>query len=93
MKGADNLALVRRPPSALEKAQPGAKRILSDMVADALALAVQGVYIDTSLTRSAGSFRSSICNLAVTMPPVALFMTRSQLLPHGQATSAAKKQP
>jgi len=35
----DNVALVRRPPSALEKAQPGAKRILSDIVADALALA------------------------------------------------------
>lgn len=35
----DNAALVRRPPSALEKAEPGAKRILSGMVADALALA------------------------------------------------------
>jgi hypothetical protein len=35
----DNVALVRRPPSALEKAEPGAKRILSGMVADALALA------------------------------------------------------
>jgi hypothetical protein len=35
----NNVALVRRPPSALEKAEPGAKRILSGMVADALALA------------------------------------------------------
>ena len=35
----DNVALVRSPPSALEKAQPGAKRILSGIVADALALA------------------------------------------------------
>ena len=34
-----DLALVRRPPSALEKAEPGAKRILSNIVADALALA------------------------------------------------------
>ena len=35
----DDFALVRRPPSALEKAESGAKRILSGMVADALALA------------------------------------------------------
>ncbi len=32
-------ALVPRPPGALEKAEPGAKRILSGMVADTLALA------------------------------------------------------
>ncbi len=32
-------ALVPRPPSGLEKAEPGAKRILSGMVADTLALA------------------------------------------------------
>ena len=32
-------ALVPRPPSALEKAEPGARRILSSMVADTLALA------------------------------------------------------
>jgi len=32
-------ALVRRPSSAVEKAAPGAKRILSGMAADALALA------------------------------------------------------
>jgi DNA-binding response OmpR family regulator len=34
-----NFAVVRRPSSAVEKAVPGAKRILSGMVADALALA------------------------------------------------------
>jgi hypothetical protein len=39
MNEKNDLALVRRPPSALEKAEPGAKRILSGMVADALALA------------------------------------------------------
>jgi CheY-like chemotaxis protein len=39
MNEADNFALVPRPPDALEKAEPGAKRILSGMVADTLALA------------------------------------------------------
>jgi predicted ATP-grasp superfamily ATP-dependent carboligase len=34
-----NSALVPRPPGSLEKAEPGAKRILSNMVADTLALA------------------------------------------------------
>lgn len=34
----DNFALVPRPPSALEKAVPGAKRILSVMVEDTLAV-------------------------------------------------------
>jgi hypothetical protein len=34
-----NFAVVRRPSSAVEKAVPGAKRILSGMVADALILA------------------------------------------------------
>ena len=34
-----NFAVVRRPSSAVEKAAPGAKRVLSGMVADALALA------------------------------------------------------
>jgi TPR repeat protein len=33
-----NFALVPRPPSEIEKAEPGAKRVLSGMVADALAL-------------------------------------------------------
>jgi CheY-like chemotaxis protein len=37
----DNLALVPRPPGALEKTEPGVKRILSGMVADTLALAKQ----------------------------------------------------
>jgi len=34
-----NFALVRKPSSAVERAAPGAKRILSGMVADALVLA------------------------------------------------------
>ena len=42
MSEKSDFALVPRPPGALEKADPGAKRILSDMVADALALAKQG---------------------------------------------------
>jgi TPR repeat protein len=39
MNEKDNFALVPRIPDALEKAEPGAKRILSSMVADTLALA------------------------------------------------------
>jgi Response regulator containing a CheY-like receiver domain and an HTH DNA-binding domain len=38
MEETDNFALVPRPPGALEKAEPGTKRILSSMVADTLAL-------------------------------------------------------
>ena len=34
----DKFALVPKTPAAIEKADPGAKRILSDMVADTLAL-------------------------------------------------------
>jgi hypothetical protein len=36
--GNNDFALVRKPASAVEKAAPGAKRILSGMVADALAI-------------------------------------------------------
>jgi CheY-like chemotaxis protein len=39
MSEKSNFALVPRPPGALEKAEPGAKQILSGMVADTLALA------------------------------------------------------
>ena len=39
MNAADKFALVLRPPGALEKAAPGAKRVLAGMVQDALALA------------------------------------------------------
>jgi hypothetical protein len=39
MNKRDNFALVPRPPGALEKAEPGAKRVLAGMVQDALALA------------------------------------------------------
>lgn len=41
MNEKDNFALVPRPPSAVEKAEPGAKLILSGMVADTLAIAWQ----------------------------------------------------
>jgi len=40
MNKEDNFALVPRPPGALEKAEPGVRRILSGMVADTLALAL-----------------------------------------------------
>ena len=39
MHGKNNFELVPHPPSAVEQTQPGAKRVLSGMVADALALA------------------------------------------------------
>lgn len=39
MKGKSDFALVRGPASAVEKAAPGAKRILTGMVAETLALA------------------------------------------------------
>src|SRR5437773_2598175 len=39
MSEKNDFALMRRPPGALEKAAPGAKRILSGMVEDTLALA------------------------------------------------------
>ena len=45
MNGKNDFALVPRPPGALEKAEPGAKRILSGMVADTLAL-VKPVRLD-----------------------------------------------
>jgi TPR repeat protein len=37
-ENSNNFALVLRPPSEIEKAEPGAKRVLSGMVADTLAL-------------------------------------------------------
>ena len=39
MNEKNNFALVPKPPSAVEKVEPGAKRVLSGMVADTLALA------------------------------------------------------
>ena len=48
----DNYALVPKPPGAIEKVQPGAKRILSSMVTETLALANKD-----SLASSAGKFR------------------------------------
>jgi hypothetical protein len=41
----NNFALVRKPSSAIEKAAPGAKRILSSMVTDALMLAKKPEFI------------------------------------------------
>jgi TPR repeat protein len=49
MAEGDNFALVRKPPSALEKAQPGAKRILSGMVGDTLGLAKKTTSKDVSV--------------------------------------------
>jgi hypothetical protein len=39
MSGNRNRSLIRRPASSIEKAEPGAKRVLSGMVSDTLALA------------------------------------------------------
>jgi len=47
MSGKDSFALVPRPPDALEKAEPGAKRILSSMVADTLALVKKNSSLNT----------------------------------------------
>ena len=41
MNEKNDYALVRRPPSAVEKAEAGTKRVLSSMVADALSLAAK----------------------------------------------------
>jgi len=49
MNESDNSALVPRPPGALEKAEPGAKRILSGLVADTLALATHKGVVKGSL--------------------------------------------
>jgi hypothetical protein len=43
MNEAHKFALVLRPPGALEKADPGAKHILSAMIADTVALIPDGV--------------------------------------------------
>jgi CheY-like chemotaxis protein len=47
MYDSNNFALVPRSPTAVERAEPGAKRILSGMVADALALAKKNSSLDT----------------------------------------------
>jgi TPR repeat protein len=39
MKGENDFAMVRKPSSAVEKAAPGAKRVLAGMVAETIALA------------------------------------------------------
>ncbi len=41
MNEKNNFALVPRPPSAIEKSQPGAKRILSDMVRETIEMVRQ----------------------------------------------------
>jgi hypothetical protein len=55
MNKGDNFALVPRPPGALEKAEPGAKRILSGMVADTLAL------LKKERTNDYASLRELLC--------------------------------
>ena len=47
MNEMDNLALAPKPPGLLEKAEPGARRILAGMVADALALAKKNSSLNT----------------------------------------------
>ena len=47
MNEKNRFALVPRPPSAVEKAEPGAKRILSGMVADTIALIPARVHAET----------------------------------------------
>jgi len=37
--GNDNFALVQRPPNAIEKSEPGAKRVIAMMISDTLAIA------------------------------------------------------
>jgi hypothetical protein len=47
MNEKDKFALVPRPPTALEKTEPGAKRILTGMVADTLVLAHKAADAET----------------------------------------------
>jgi len=51
-KNGEDYALVRKPPSAVEKTQPGAKRILSSMVAEALVLVKSRAYREDGRTIS-----------------------------------------
>jgi DNA-binding NtrC family response regulator len=59
MNEPDNFALVPKPPNALEKAEPGAKRILSGMVADTLALAKKEQGTKPNLTVLFGDYEHS----------------------------------
>ncbi len=53
----DKFALVTRPPGALEKAEPGAKRILSGIVADVLALQKGNEAAEVWCRRGEASYR------------------------------------
>ncbi len=55
MNEPDNFALVPRPPGTLQKAEPGAQRILSGMVADMLALAAPAL-VETWLVQGKNSY-------------------------------------
>src|SRR5208282_5973874 len=60
MSEKNDFALVPRPPGAVEKAAPGAKRILSGIVADTLALAKKEPYGKPTLTVLVGGDASTI---------------------------------
>lgn len=51
-KNGNDYALARKPPSAVEKTQPGPKRILSSMIAEALGLIKSRAYHDGGHTIS-----------------------------------------
>jgi tetratricopeptide (TPR) repeat protein len=70
MNEADNFALVPRPPGALEKAEPGAKRILSGMVTDTLAL-VKKEPLPGSEKSEINSSQDVLNGSDAEMPPVA----------------------
>lgn len=50
MKEKENFALVRKPPNAIEKTEPSAKRVLSGMVTETLELARKTVSREVSVT-------------------------------------------
>jgi nitrogen PTS system EIIA component len=59
MNESDNFALVPKTPTVLEKAEPGTKRVLSGMVADALILAKSGVKASETAGRPVSVFFSA----------------------------------
>jgi len=60
MNEKENRSLIVRPVGAVEKAEPGAKRILSGMVADTLTLAKKEPYSKPTLTVLVGGDASTI---------------------------------
>lgn len=60
MNESKDSALVPRPPGAVEKNEPRAKRIISGMVADTLALAKKEQFAQAAATRRIGGHESSL---------------------------------